>query len=488
MGYQYIGTVIDCFWDIETSGQTTSDGGTGKTTVEMKTLSTFTSAGWDFVNETVNGTNDIWTINENVDYPKHVWSIANFNGDGTPENPYQISSVEDWQELMASPINWSSSFILTTDINLAGVTLTPVGNSTTQFTGVFDGNDNIISNALINQPSSYRIGLFGYVGGGSQIHDLGVVDVNMIGGYQWVGGLVAINGYHNIDGGSITSCYVTGSVSSNIASSEVGGLVGWNRGSITDCYTNCSVSGNDDVGGLVGANADGIITDCYTNGSVFGGFAAGGLVGANGGTVTDCYATGSVSQRQYIGGLVGWNEGTVTGCYATGSVSGDMIVGGLVAYNGGSGTLTDCYATGSVSGDLGVGGLICSNNGTVTDCFWDIENTGQTTSDGGTGKSTVEMKTLSTFTFAGWDFVNETVNGTDDIWTINENVDYPKHVWSLVNFIGSSEVDFADYSFFAKQWLKTNCGTSNDCNGADFDFSDAVDDNDLKIFTDHWLQ
>jgi len=190
---------------------------------------------------------------------------------------------------------------------------------------------------------------------------------------------------------------------------------------------------------------------------------------------------------QLVGGLAGNNQGTLTDCYATGLVNGEVIAGGLVGYNH-LGTITRCYATGLlISQD--VGGLVCAcYGGAVTACFWDIETTGQTTSQGGTGKSTVEMKTLSTFTSAGWDFVDETENGTDDIWTIDENVDYPKHVWSLVDFIGSSEVDFADYSFFANQWLQTNCGASNDCEGTDLDFSGAVDGNDLKIFTDKLLQ
>lgn len=42
------GEIEDCFWDKETSGIATSDGGIGKTTTEMKTRSTFTDAGWDF--------------------------------------------------------------------------------------------------------------------------------------------------------------------------------------------------------------------------------------------------------------------------------------------------------------------------------------------------------------------------------------------------------------------------------------------------------
>jgi len=65
----------DCFWDMETSGQTQSAGGIGKTTAEMQTLSTFTNAGWDFAGETDNGTEDIWSICEGTNYPRFVWQI-----------------------------------------------------------------------------------------------------------------------------------------------------------------------------------------------------------------------------------------------------------------------------------------------------------------------------------------------------------------------------------------------------------------------------
>ena len=395
------------------------------------------------------------------------------NGEGTSENPYQISSVEDCQELAASPDDWSSFFILTTDVNLAGVTITQVGNGTTPFTGVFDGNDNVISGRR----------LFGRIGSSGQVRDLGIENINVT-GEDYVGGFIGTNG------GTLIRCHTNNSVSGNFG---VGGLVGDNEGTLIGCYTTGSISGMDYVGGLVGEN-NGTITGCYATGSVTGvGMVIGGLVGVNGGTVTACYATGSVTGHVLVGGLVGETAGgsssIVTDCYATGSVNGNDNVGGLVGmyYKG---TVSRCYATGPVSGENDVGGLGGYNAyGTVTDdCFWDIETTGQTTSVGGTGKSTVEMKTLSTFTSAGWDFVNETANGTDDIWTIDEHVDYPKLVWSLVDFIGSSEVDFEDYSFFAEQWLKTNCGALNDCDGADLDFSDAVDGDDLKIFTDHLLQ
>jgi rhodanese-related sulfurtransferase len=63
------------FWDTETSEQTMSAGGEGKTTAEMMNPNTFISAGWDFVGETVNGPNDIWWILDGRDYPRLWWQL-----------------------------------------------------------------------------------------------------------------------------------------------------------------------------------------------------------------------------------------------------------------------------------------------------------------------------------------------------------------------------------------------------------------------------
>ena len=62
-----------CFWNTQTSGQAVSIGGTGKITAEMQTASTFLEAGWDFVGETDNGTDDIWWIDEGQGYPRLWW-------------------------------------------------------------------------------------------------------------------------------------------------------------------------------------------------------------------------------------------------------------------------------------------------------------------------------------------------------------------------------------------------------------------------------
>jgi hypothetical protein len=73
VGYNVVYMSISgCFWDKQTSGQTTGIGGgslfgvSGKTTEQMTTLSTFTSASWNFTT--------IWRMKcERMNYPKLNW-------------------------------------------------------------------------------------------------------------------------------------------------------------------------------------------------------------------------------------------------------------------------------------------------------------------------------------------------------------------------------------------------------------------------------
>lgn len=69
------GWVLDCFWDTETSGQPTSDGGTGKNTTEMQDIITFSDAGWNITAVALNETNPgyIWNIVNNATYPFLGW-------------------------------------------------------------------------------------------------------------------------------------------------------------------------------------------------------------------------------------------------------------------------------------------------------------------------------------------------------------------------------------------------------------------------------
>jgi hypothetical protein len=81
------GYAIASFWDIQTSGQTTSAGGTGLPTAEMQTASTFIDAGWDF-------TTPIWTIDEGVDYPRLWWETPVLHAE--PEITLGTSNTIFW--------------------------------------------------------------------------------------------------------------------------------------------------------------------------------------------------------------------------------------------------------------------------------------------------------------------------------------------------------------------------------------------------------
>jgi len=184
------------------------------------------------------------------------------------------------------------------------------------------------------------------------------------------------------------------------------------------------ITGNSSVGGLVGTSQhSSTISNSYTTGVIEGDFYIGGMVGMNTDSkVLDSYSTASMRGITGIGGLAGLNSDSVlNNTYATGAVEGeDWGIGGLVGQGGGD--VSNSYATGTVKGEEELGGLIGSGDEEdVESSYWDIEASGMEESDGGTGLTTDEMQTKSTFTDAGWDF--------EETWYITEN-NYPDLQWN----------------------------------------------------------
>ena len=103
--------------------------------------------------------------------------------------------------------------------------------------------------------------------------------------------------------------------------------------------------------------------------------------------------------------------------------------------------------------------------------------------------TTTEMQTMSTFTDAGWDFVGETANGTDDIWTICNGGDYPRLTWQFVigDFDGDNNVNFRDFAFLAALWLQADNSFWCGGDGTDLTNDGDVGYSDLKHFSENWL-
>jgi hypothetical protein len=382
-------------------------------------------------------------------------------GTGGPNDPYLIYTANHMQAIGADVNDWDKHFKLMADIDLSGFTgksFNIIGyfvdwDDNQPFSGVFDGKDHTIYNFTYDDNEANHVGLFGFVYQG-EIKDMGLIEpVIDAGTGEYVGSLVG-----ELRFGTITGCYVEGG----------------------------SVSGHLRIGGMWGKSWISTITNCYSTTSVSGDWLVGGMMGSNSyGSITNCYSTGNVSGGSYVGGLAGGNFGNISDCYAAGSVSGDDTVGGLVGGNGNmifEGTITNCYSVAPVTGTTNVGGLVGFNMFMVLTSFWDIETSGQTTSDGGMGLLTAQMQMASTFTDVGWDFLN--------IWQICEGTNYPKFLSQipLGDFLCPDGVNFFDFSFFASHWAEDNCGAFNDCDGTDLDLLGSVDIKDLGIFVDNWFK
>lgn len=285
------------------------------------------------------------------------WFVAGHAG--TQDDPNPISTAADLGCLQQNSVYWDDYFVQTADIDLGGATWSTgigTGPSASSFSGTYDGDLHTISGLAIESSSPTYLGLFGHLTGTLR-------DVRFA--------------------GRVTATDAVGEAS-------VGGLVGYNVGEVSGSSSSGPVQGAGDyayVGGLVGRiDTGGTVAGSYATGSVSAGGAsnvAGGLIGYNwDGSVSDSYATGNVtangSSSIFAGGLVGLNYNNVTGA-----------------------TITRSYSTGAVTGTGYVGGLVGLNfSGTVSESFWDTQMSGESSSSGGTGKTTAEMTALSTF--SGW--------------------------------------------------------------------------------------
>ena len=269
------------------------------------------------------------------------------SGSGTSIDPYQIATLNNLYWVTQNSSSWGSYFIQTADINASssstwasGAGFSPIGNTSTNFTGSYDGQTYRITGLFINRSSTLLIGFFGCANGAT-ITNIRLENVNITGSYD-VGGMIGEQFFS-----SATNCYCSGSVT--VETTSGGGLIGYQYES----------------------------------------------------TASNCYSTGTVTGGNYIGGLIGYqaSNSSVTNCYSTDSLSGGLS-GGLIGYQSNNSIATNCYSTGHANG----GGLIGyqESGGVVTNCFWDMTASRQTSSAGGTGKSIADMKTASTFLNVGW--------------------------------------------------------------------------------------
>ncbi|WP_027400553.1 S-layer homology domain-containing protein [Anaerovorax odorimutans] len=336
-----------------------------------------------------------------------VAKTTELSGSGTIDDPFIVNSIEDLI-LVGSGSNsdgneyslsayyklkrdldfkdeesYESGSVDSNLISVSGVThtgFTPIGNnSSSSFTGYFDGDNHTISNLYINKESfdvNY-VGLFGYVSGG-EIKNLGMIAGDVTSKGYNTNAIAGILAGGNTWGATITNCFVTGTSSAirtgtdSGGRSYAGGLIGFCGGTIDNCYSIVNVEASAGTkeayaGGLTAsADNNSIISNCYSKGDVSasgGSIRIGGIASYNYGNISKCYSICDLHAEAvynlYAGGLVGTNDDGLSDSIAFNNIiavsaGANSYVGRVAGENRSEGTLNNNYANADMTGGGGV--------------------------------------------------------------------------------------------------------------------------------------
>ncbi|MBU5442516.1 S-layer homology domain-containing protein [Paenibacillus sp. MSJ-34] len=414
----------------------------------------------------------------------------------TEDNPIMVTTPE---ELDGIRYGLHKHYRLGADIDLSdfsdpdGKGWKPIGTSATNmdpyvntFQGSLDGAGHRITGLTINRPDENYLGLFGWsykakfknirfekvrfvacnnITGSltgaalnSDISNITITDVQMACRNNFVGGIA---------GEVISSTVSNSSVENGKFSSmgPVGGLIGsLNESTLAQSYAIVQLKGISEVGGLVGNATNSAIRESYAAAKSEGRFGTvGGLVGRFiCSEVYDSYATGIVAgERDRVGGLIGGIEGGW--CGQTNIIDTSYAASRVI------GSPEYVESTGGLVGDWDQSDL------RIKDAFWDIEQSGWTTSQGGIGKTTAELAQPDNY--SNWDF--------SGVWERSAGRTYPYLQWS--NPLTDIGVNADELQM--KQGDTFELTASAFWDGAVFDITGAAtidsDDPDVAIVSNH---
>ncbi|MEP0007526.1 MAG: GLUG motif-containing protein [Balneola sp.] len=418
VGVQNSGTVTNSYFSNVYSCHEAAGAGNGLTANQLTQQASF--SGLDF--------NTIWNIDENNSFPylrnneqtnhpssgTSVSSIFFSGGCGTETNPFQIATAT---QLDSVRYFRDTHFIQTADIDLdvspfnSGEGWLPIEN---YFEGSYNGNGFQILNLFINRPGSNLVGLFARINSNATLKNMKVDSVDIT-GRDYTGILAG-----QIADSDITNVNVSGSVVGNY---DTGGLSGYNyRADIDSSFSNVNITLTGfRGGGLIGRTNYGNVTNSHSTGSISGRSEVGGLIGTGFSTnISQSYSESEVlvNNGVYAGGFIGYgNRTTISNSYATGSVTtNNNYVAGFAGRTY-SGSITNSFSSGKVTGvSSSALGFISYRQGTpVNNSYWNTETSTRSSSNGGSGLTTKQMKDQSSFN--GWDF--------SGVWGIQEYYAYP---------------------------------------------------------------
>ena len=213
----------------------------------------------------------------------------------------------------------------------------PIAANTDGFYGKLHGAGHTISNLFIMNPTQGAAALVSNMNDATSLIDsIGIINANISG---TVGNVAILVG--NVNGGTLNSVYVTGTVAGTHCSG-IGGISGNVCGTVINAYSAANITGDDCVfvGGLLGSNYCAVVSNSYSTGDVTG-------------NVINHVGAGNITIQ--VGGLIGGNSDRVSNSYSTSKVTAS-------AANGNS---------------YDAGAFIADNNGIADSCYWNTETSNQ---------------------------------------------------------------------------------------------------------------
>ena len=212
------------------------------------------------------------------------------------EDGYYLISAADQLVWFAGKVNAGEGTInakLEADIDMSGVSWTPIGNAGSKFQGKFDGQEHRIENLVCELPDEDYVGFFGIIGDGADIRNFIIDRSCSFTGGAFVGGVAGgSNGSGNayftkvgneatvfgsaqnaagIIGVSMSSachffidnCYNMGEVTGNNESASISGWIG-DASSVTNSYNgNYAIVGVDGTKSFARFGSSPTFTNCY---------------------------------------------------------------------------------------------------------------------------------------------------------------------------------------------------------------------------------
>ncbi len=379
------GTVYNSYWALDTSGQSTSSKGEGKTIQELLQQTTYQN--WDFTT--------IWEMEEGHILPylkgmpkPEIIEITTLEGKGTQEDPYLIKTPEELQMQNVS----TAYYKLANDIDASQIENYTPGI----FYGTFDGDNHTISNLTIKSSSKYT-GLFKENGG--TIKNLKLNNVNIESNYN--GETSYISGVCAYNKGTIKNVEVNGTIKNigNVTNLYIGQIVGYNENPISKIHSDGSI---------------------INEGTVINGYV-GGITGYNDSSIRISYNTGNISLRNIenlkVGGIAG-KSFYVSDAYSKGNINVNVTsatIGGIVGEN--VGTVRNTYSVENIEKSA----TTCNWGGIIGKSIYGIKssyyNNPSIIEQDGKGTLTTIEELKQKDTFENWDF--------DNVWSIEENINMP---------------------------------------------------------------